>query len=98
MTRTLFASAAAALLVLAAPASAAEEDARTFTRDGITYTYTKTQTEAGIVLEGTAEPFGGKFRFVVRNGKVTGYAGGVRVAFLVEDALKARKIYKIAAR
>jgi hypothetical protein len=91
--RTLFAAAA---LTLAASPALANENERSFTRDGITYTYTSTKVDDALVLEGTARPLGGKFRFVVRDGKVTGYAGNVKVAFLVQDAVKARKL--LAAR
>jgi hypothetical protein len=84
MTR-IFLSAAALSLAFAAPAFAGE-NARTFTRDGVTYTYTSTKTDGAVILEGDARPFGGKFRLVVRNGRVTGYAGNSSVSFRVAEA------------
>lgn len=86
--------AAAALSLVAAPAMA-RDDTRTFTRDGITYTYTSTKVDDTLVLEGSAAPLGGRFRLVVRDGKVTGYAGGVRVVFTVAAV---RKALALAAR
>lgn len=94
MIRTLIAAAA---LTLAASPALANENERSFTRDGITYTYTSTKVKDALVLEGTAEPMGGKFRFVVRDGKVTGYAGNAKVAFLVADVMKSRR-KQLAAR
>ena len=85
MTRMFFAATALSL-VFAAPASAGDKPARTFKRDGITYTYTSTKTADATVLEGRAHPLGGNFRLVVRDGKVSGHAGGSRVAFRVPEA------------
>ncbi|TGX55598.1 hypothetical protein E5A73_00195 [Sphingomonas gei] len=76
MTRFLTA-AAAATIVFAAPATAKE---RVFTHEGVTYAYTSTPSDAGLVLEGKAST-GSKFRFVVKGDWVQGYAGGARVAF-----------------
>ena len=90
---------AAALLALGlATPTFAHEGERSFTRDGITYTYTSTRTGDTLVLEGIAKPTGGKFRFVVRDGRVTGYAGDVRVNFLVAKALRESGIVSVAAR
>ncbi|WP_448661145.1 hypothetical protein ACG3SL_10970 [Sphingomonas sp. CJ20] len=76
MARLIFA-AAAATLALATPALAAE---RSFTHEGVTYTYTVTPKGDARVLEGTASQ-GGRFRFVVRDGWVSGFAGNARVSF-----------------
>ena len=76
MTKFLFA-AAAATLALASPALAGE---RTFTKDGVTYTYTAAKDGQARVLTGTAS-HGGDFKLVVKNGWVRGYVGGTRVSF-----------------
>lgn len=83
-------------LGLATPALANDNE-KSFTHDGVTYTYTATRTEDALVLEGVAEPLGGKFRLVVRDGKVTGYAGSARVSFLVADAMKDRTLARLAS-
>ena len=69
MTRFLF---AAAGLSLAFALPAAAENVRTFTHENITYTYTSTKVDDTIVIEGTAAPVGGKFRFLVRDGREQG--------------------------
>lgn len=76
MARILFA-AAAATLAFATPALAGD---RTFTHEGVTYVYTVTPKGDARVLEGKASS-GGKFRLVVRNGWVDGYASNTRVSF-----------------
>lgn len=76
MTRFLIA-AAAATIAFAVPATAKE---RVFTHEGVTYAYTSTSSDAGVVLEGKAST-GSKFRFVVKGDWVSGYAGGARVSF-----------------
>ena len=77
MTKLLIAAAAATTIAFAAPATARE---RTFTHEGVTYSYTSTPSAEGVVLEGKAST-GGKFRFVVKGDWVSGYAGGARVSF-----------------
>lgn len=76
MTKFLIA-AAAATIAFAAPATAKE---RTFTHEGVTYSYTSTPSDKGVVLEGKAST-GGKFRLVVKGDWVSGYADGARVSF-----------------
>ena len=76
MTKTIFAAAAAAL-TLASPALASE---RSFTRDGVTYSYTTVDQGDARVLEGRASQ-GSKFRLVVRNGWVQGNVGGKPVSY-----------------
>lgn len=71
-----FLIAAAASLTFAAPALA--ED-RTFSHEGIDYAYTTATQGGATVIEGTAD--GAKFRLVVKNGWVNGYANNVRVSF-----------------
>jgi hypothetical protein len=76
VTRFLIA-AAAATVAFTTPALAKE---RVFTHEGVTYAYTSTPSDAGLVLEGKAST-GSKFRFVVKGDWVSGYAGGARVSF-----------------
>ena len=84
MTRFIIAAAAVSV-ALAGPAFAGDKQKRTFTRDGVTYTYTSTKTDDATVLEGRAHPYGGNFRLVVKGDKVTGHAGNDRVSFRVSD-------------
>ncbi len=90
MTKTIFAIAAAAL-TLATPALASE---RSFTRDGVTYTYTTLDQGGARILEGRASQ-GGKFRLVVQNGWVKGDVGGKPVAF---RAPKTTSLLQVAQR
>jgi len=76
VSKFLFAAAAAALTV-AAPAFAAD---RSFTQDGVTYTYSATTKGDQQILEGTADD-GAKFRLAVKNGWVDGYVNDTRVSF-----------------
>ncbi|MBO9624606.1 MAG: hypothetical protein J7500_18010 [Sphingomonas sp.] len=76
MTRTFFA-AAAAVLAFATPALAHE---RSFTHEGVTYAYTATSKGDARILEGKTST-GDKFRLVVKDGWVTGYAADTRVSF-----------------
>lgn len=69
---------------LALPALAHAEEAKTFFRDGVTYTYTKTEEKGATVLTGTADSRA--FRLVVRNGKVVGYFGYEPVSFTTAEA------------
>lgn len=86
---TRFTIALAATLFAAAPAFAADNaDARSFTRDGVTYVYTSTTKGDAQVLEGVAKPTNQKFHLVVRNGWVDGNAAGARVSFRVPKADK----------
>jgi hypothetical protein len=71
-------TAAAAVLAFAAPAAVASE--RSFTHEGVTYTYTVTNKDGLQILEGRADD-GAKFRLAVKNGWVDGYVNGARVSF-----------------
>ena len=77
MTTRSFFAAAAALLAFTSPALANE---RSFTHEGVTYAYTVTPKGDARVLEGKSST-GDKFRLVVKNGWVTGYAANTRVSF-----------------
>jgi hypothetical protein len=90
-------TAATLALAFAAPA-VARDNIRTFTHEGVTYSYTSTRTDDTLVLEGFARPVGGRFRLVVRDGRVTGHVGGARVSFLVRDAVELGKTLNIASR
>lgn len=80
MTKFIFAATAA--LFIATPAFAAEQE-RSFTRDGVTYTYTSTTKGDVQVLEGNVAQTGETFRLVVHKGWVTGKAAGAHVSFRV---------------
>ncbi|NYT41877.1 hypothetical protein HZY97_13990 [Sphingomonas sp. R-74633] len=77
MTKFLFA-AAAAVLTFTAPAAFAGD--RTFTHEGVTYTYSVTTKDNAQVLEGKTSE-GGDFRLSVKNGWVDGYVNDSRVSF-----------------
>jgi hypothetical protein len=78
--RVLFTSIAFAATI-ATPALARDNDARTFSRDGVTYTYTSSEQNGATVLQGTAQPGDRDFRFVVRGKHVRGIANGQSVSF-----------------
>jgi hypothetical protein len=81
--KTLFAAAALTVAV-SAPAFAGEAE-RTFSRDGVTYTYTATDMGEYKLLQGRAYPSGSAFRLTVRGDKVRGVSGGTPVSFRVKD-------------
>ena len=91
MTKFLFAAAAAAL-TFTAPAAIAGD--RTFTHEGVTYTYSVTSKDKAQVLEGKTSE-GGAFRLSVKNGWVDGYVNDSRVSF---RAPKEKASAQIAAR
>jgi hypothetical protein len=75
VTKLLFA--AALVSAVAGPALAQE---RSFTHEGVTYTYTSTRLGDARVLEGKVAR-GDRFRFVVRDGWVHGRVGTTPVSF-----------------
>ncbi|MEP9360150.1 hypothetical protein [Sphingomonas sp. KR3-1] len=91
MTKFLFA-AAAAVLTFTAPAAFAGD--RTFTHEGVTYTYTVTQKNGVQVLQGRTGN-GGDFRLSVKNGWVDGYVNDTRVSF---RAPKGKALTQVATR
>lgn len=91
MTKFLFA-AAATVLTFAAPAAIAGD--RTFTHEGVTYTYSVTSKDNAQVLEGKTSQ-GGEFRLSVKNGWVDGYVNDSRVSF---RAPKEKAPAQVAAR
>lgn len=91
MTKFLF-TAAAAVLTFAAPAAFAGD--RTFTHEGVTYTYNVTNADKVQVLEGKTSE-GGEFRLSVKNGWVDGYVNDTRVSF---RAPKEKAPARVAAR
>ena len=95
MNKFLFAAAATSL-VIAAPAFAGDKE-RAFTHEGANYVYTTTAQDDAVVLEGKSSE-GGKFRFVVRDGWVSGYAGAVRVSFRAPKRVSGAKAVVVAAR
>lgn len=83
MTKFIFAATAA--LLFTTPAFANEQP-RSFTRDGVTYTYTSTTKGDVQVLKGVVTTTGESFHLVVRKGWVTGNAAGANVSFRVPKA------------
>lgn len=77
-TRNLFAAAAAVLTIAFAAPALAEE--RSFTHEGVTYAYTVTPKGDARVLEGKTSK-GDRFRLIVKDGWVSGYAANARVSF-----------------
>lgn len=91
MTKFLFA-AAAAVLTFTAPAAIAGE--RSFTYEGVVYTYSVTTKDKVQVLEGRTDK-GGEFRLNVKDGWVDGYVNDTRVSF---RAPKDKSAGQLAAR
>ena len=79
-----------ATLLLTAVAAPAMAEKASFTHDGVTYHYTKTQVGKSVVLRGTATP-GPDFHYVVRNGQVVGKNDATPVSFRVADAVAQQK-------
>jgi hypothetical protein len=77
-------TAAAVLVATAAPAFAdTVSDARTFTRDGETFSYTQVAKDDHVDIDGQNLTSGGTFHLVVRGKRVAGVANGVPVSFFV---------------
>ncbi|MFA6122383.1 MAG: hypothetical protein WCS75_03235 [Sphingomonas sp.] len=83
MFKTLFA--ATAMLAVATPAFANDTAARTFSRDGETYTYTTVNKGNYVLISGRAVS-GGTFQLRVRGDHVSGVSRGVPVSFTVPNA------------
>ena len=84
--RMLFISAAAAVLSIASPAFAEKPEAKSFTYDGTTYTYTVVDKGEAKIVSGAAGPVQTRFRLILANGRVSGYFGAYNVAFKADDA------------
>lgn len=78
-----------ALMALAAASASVVSSEQSFTRDGVTYFYTTQKAGPSTILRGRVRG-GEKFRFVVRNGFVTGYFGMNPVSFRAEPPKKPR--------
>ncbi|MFD1612088.1 hypothetical protein ACFSCW_09780 [Sphingomonas tabacisoli] len=78
-----------ALVALAAASPSVESGEQSFTRDGVTYIYTARESGPSTILNGRVKG-GSTFRYVVRNGYVTGYFGMTPVSFRAEPAKKPR--------
>jgi hypothetical protein len=85
-------AAAAAVFTFAAPAAMAGE--RSFTHEGVTYTYSITAKNKAQILAGRTSQ-GGEFRLSVKNGWVDGYVNDIHVSF---RAPRERGPAQIAAR
>ncbi len=97
MTKTLFAS-AALLLVTAAPAFADEKPTEiSFQRDGETYTYTKTEKDGRVILNGRYST-GDRFELTVSGDLVTGTVGAANVSFSMSRARADLVTAKLATR
>ena len=72
---------AAALFSLTAPALAEEPTEYQFEHDGISYVYSVETDGDSRILTGRHYPSGGRFRLVVRDGRVTGQMNGSSVRF-----------------
>ena len=75
-------SIAALFLLSAAMPALAKDEPVSFTRDGVTYSYTETQVGKATLIKGTGE-FGTPFYLIVRGNRVLGHANGVQVSFLL---------------
>ena len=82
------------LTAVAAPALAQEKAA--FTHDGVTYVYSQTKVGDSTIIQGHADN-GPDFRYVVRNGQVTGNTDGNPVRFSVADAMAAKPQVEIVS-
>lgn len=92
-------TAAALFVVAASPAfAAAPAQQHSFTRDGQTYIYTAVDKTDHVVLAGRRFPSGDTFDLVVRGDRVSGFSGGVPVAFSAPDAQQNVKKIVIASR
>lgn len=81
MTKTLIL--AAALFAVPAAATAGE---RSFSRDGVTYTYTSARKGESTVISGRTST-GSAYRLTVRGKRVAGLVGGTPVAFTIAKPL-----------
>ncbi|MET3825692.1 hypothetical protein ABIC16_001385 [Sphingomonas sp. PvP055] len=78
------AAVATVVVATAAPAFAdVATDARTFTRDGQTFTYTKVAKDDHVDIDGRNLTSGATFHLVVRGKRVAGVSNGVPVSFAV---------------
>ena len=85
MFKTVFASAAIALL--AVPAAAHADDSREFSHEGVNYTYTTAQKGKVTVINGTTSA-GVPFRLYVKGGRVSGTYNSRYVSFMTAEAAK----------
>ncbi|MBO9575698.1 MAG: hypothetical protein J7494_08185 [Sphingobium sp.] len=97
MTKTFIALTATLALAVASPAFAKEAEKSSFTHEGVTYTYTKTQVGKSTVIEGYAQP-GQKFHLVKNGNQVTGTANGIPVSFSMDEVAKTAKTTTLASR
>ena len=96
--RKTFAILATVAATLTSTIGMAREGQRTFEHDGQTYVYTSTFANDRQVISGRRYPAGAPFRLVVRNGRVSGTAGGVPVSFKVAEAAGVVRGTQLAAR
>lgn len=97
MKKTFAALTATLTLAIAAPAIAKDEAPRTFSFDGVTYSYTVTKAGKSTIYEGYARP-GQKFRFVKNGKQVVGTANGIPVTFRMDEVAKTVTSIQVASR
>ena len=85
---------ATAVPAFADPAPAA----RTFTRDGETFSYTQVAKEDHVDIDGRNLTSGGTFHLVVRGKRVAGVANGTPVSFFIPEKSVPMSATELAAR
>jgi hypothetical protein len=93
MNFNFFRKAAAALALTAAvalPAAAQAGEAKSFVRNGVTYTYTSEQRGEATVLAGKAD--GMPFRLVVKGKYISGHFANQSVSFTTADVVATRTL------
>jgi len=96
--RKTFAILAAVAASLTSTIGMAREGEKTFRHEGQTYVYTTSFVDGREVISGRRYPAGAPFRLVVRDGRVTGTAGGVPVSFRTAYARGAARGVELASR
>lgn len=98
MRKTLAVLATAAAALTSTIGMAHDVDQQRFVHDGQTYVFSEKADGDRRVIEGRRLPSGSAFHLVVRNGRVTGTAGGTPVAFRVNEARGAAAGIVVASR
>lgn len=84
--RMLFVAAAAAVLSVSAAAQADTTETKSFTFQGVDYTYTVLDKGAAKVIKGKTSPLKQSFNLVLAHGRVSGQFDGHSVAFRADEA------------
>lgn len=83
-------------LAITSPAIAKSEKT-SFTRDGVSYTYSQSKVGNSTVVRGVSTP-GSSFYLVIRGNRVTGTADGVPVSFQLSDVKGSEESVAVASR